>query len=232
MVIIDKIFSFIWDISAWFKEAYLTVSEWIWPFSNLAEPLYIISDLFWRLLTPIAQFHDWVANVEGVIQTSISWDTIKDAILDWLPNLESVVTWWQGWETRVGELVLEWWGATSLNIKEWISIATEGFSDLVIAWNNFWTITWLEWITNFSILKTTWDSFLSEIYPTLVDWTTLNSWWNNTAIVVQRLMEDTIKAYFPFYDNLANLWDSIAEFFADPEQYVYKKLDSFFEKFW
>lgn len=104
----------------------------------------------------------------------------------------------------------EWWGTVSTTVEGWIATATEGLSALKVAWDNFWVVT----------------------FPTLLDWFKLENWWSTRLFGIDKLINDTIKIWFPFYDELVSLWNEIKEFFVDPVEYVYNQLDEFFERFW
>lgn len=67
MRFIDDFFSLVWDISDWLYEAYLTVHGWVWPFWHLETPLYYLHVVFWKLLTPISRFGDFVDYVADKI---------------------------------------------------------------------------------------------------------------------------------------------------------------------
>lgn len=210
MAWLDGIFSLIWAVSDIFLDAYFTVRDWWAPFNLLQYPLLYLHQVFWSLLTPIARFHDWAMGVEARVQSIISAADIWSILATPIKWATDSWNWVINAFSNVYFIVGVWWNTAGQTVLAWVSEAKSFAQSLV---NN--VITWL------GNLQTSWDNFWTEIFPTLATWTGVST-----------LIESAIKSWFPFYDDLVALWGSIAEFFADPQQYVYNKLDEFFERFW
>lgn len=191
-------------------EVYETTKGWIWPFQLISNPFYWLYTFFHTLASLFGQFLDWVTALADQIKNVLSWESIKNLILSWLPGLDSLIAWFSDWKNKVWGAVEFWWEEISTTVLGWIDAAVEGLSDLKAAWDNFWTVT----------------------FPTLVSFDWLATWWGSQLPGIQSLIYSTLKTWFPFYDELASLWGEIRAFFADPLQWVYNKLDEFFERFW
>lgn len=232
MRFIDDIFSLVWDLSDWFYSAYLEVKGWVWPFKYLAPILLTISDIFWDMVTPIAHLGDWVDDVADAIGDILSWRTIKDLILDWLPKLPATVTWFIDWVKNVLGVIGNWWEGVTPTVKGWIDVAKQALTEIIdavkkslaelqAAWDEFWDkllpVIW-DWL---NALTTELHNFFTIILPTLI-----------TGKIALELIISVLKQWFPFYDDLVQLWENIKQFFADPEDWLYRAFDRIIERFW
>lgn len=207
---VDNIFSFVWDISDWFLDAYLEVSGWIWPFNHLKYPLYGLYKVFWGLLNPIAHFGAWARDIWLKVEDIISeWDiwSILSVPIRWA---EDAWNWVRYAWINVLNLIGDWWGSTSCIVLGWIDVAKQWLSDR---------------IEEVKALASKTSSDLSNFFtvtlPQLVGWGELDS------IIISYL-----RTWFPMYNSFCLLWDSIEEFFADPLEWIYNRLEDFFERYW
>ena len=206
----DWIYSIVWDISEWFRSIGQTTSTWVYPFNMVSTPFFIITSLFQSCLTPIANFGDWAADVWARVQQILSFDQLVNLFSTWINYATEAWNWVQGAWWNVTGIISSWWSATSTTVLGWIDIAAQEVKQLISG-----VETWV------AILQITWDNFWTTTFPTLANWAGVNN-----------LIDSSLKSWFPFYDDLTNIWNEIVEFFADPPQYVYNKLDEFFERFW
>lgn len=207
---VDTIFSIVWSISDWFESLYNSTKN-IWlvgePVSNI---FLAIHDLFWRLLTPTAHFHDWVYTVEQKIRDILNIDEILDVLSQPISWAERAYSWVQNAWQNIWNTVTDWWSTVKPIILDWIEEAKTFLKPLIDNTN--------KWLSN---LQQSWDDFWTQTFPTLADWAGTNN-----------LIDSTLKSWFPWYDTLVSIKDEMFTFFADPQQYVYDKLDEFFERFW
>ena len=197
-------------LSGVFYSIYLTVNGWVWPFREAAGLFYSISSVFASLGWAFGDFGNWVSNITNQLLTFINWNTLWSWFSQFYTMITTAWTWVLGAWTNVTSIVSSWWAATSATVLGWINTAVQGLAELRVAWGNFWTQT----------------------LPNLVSFQWLATWWAGQLPGVQSLILSTLKTAFPFYDEMVQLWGEIKAFFADPEQWVYNKLDSFFERFW
>lgn len=219
-------------IATWFGEAAIWCWDHTLPLDWLGECFYEIHWYTLNLIRWFWDFDEWLFWAVLEIEEILNWSSIRSLIRNWLPDLEDLHDWWYNWTTWVGQQIESWWNTTVTTVQGWITAATEGFAELRAAWDDFWQITWPSWTANFNTLKAAWDDFWVNIFPTLVSFTWLGTWWDTRVLEVQRLIEDTIKVWFPFYESLARLWGDIELFFTDPLEWLYVKMDEWFERFW
>ncbi len=232
MAFTDRIFSLLWDISDDFYNAYLEVKGWIWPFNLLQYPLNALSWAFWDLLTPIADLGDWIASSNIDIVGILTSSQIFALLGTWLDYAEDAWAWvfnawWNvraiidGWWISTSGIVLAWIDSAAASVQTLINQASAFLAELRSEWDNFWTMTWPNFLSDFWNLRTAWDSFLSVTLPGLATWDGIGS-----------LVESTLRSWFPFRDELAALWGEIRTMFADPEDYLIKKLETALDRFW
>jgi len=232
MSFVDRIFNLVWDISDYFYAAWNEARDWIWPFSMLQYPLYALSDAFWSLLTPVAQFADWTWDVSQSLNDFLDRSGILSFLRTWLNYAEWAWYWILDHVSIIVGILEAWWSGTSSTVLAWIDAALSGAQALInqvvadlgnlrTAWDNFWTITWPALVADLGGLRSSWESFVSSTLPGLATWTGSQS-----------LIESTLRTWFPFYDELAALWGEIRDMFTDPEDYLLRKLETMLARFW
>jgi len=210
MRFMDWIIEELWDIAEWFYDAYHIVKDWWSPFNLLATPLYAIYGRFKWLAEDFYDFREWLEWVLDLLGEILSWTYIKSLIRSWLYGIEAVIDWFLSWTYWVRQEIADWWSGILPYILDYIDSVVEGWEDFV----------------------TTWDTFWRTIYPTLVSFDWLGVWWNSRLLDVQDLIHTAILDIEGSLAGWQEVRDSVFEFFADPFQWVYNKLDEFFERFW
>ena len=218
---IGSIFVFVGDISDWFLSAFQEVSDWIWPFYFLQYPFYGLYRIFQDLLTPIATFWLWAEDIATKIVTVFTSDGILGLINWWFPDLGNVIEWFIGRWNWFISAVGDWWADTKTEVLGWIDMATEGFNALIAAWDEFWRITWPEWMATLEVLRGEVSDFFTKTLPNLLNYLKLENWWNGKLFAVDGLIGSKLAEWFPFYDDLA-------EFFSDPMEFLLAKLADWF----
>lgn len=202
-----------------------------WTFMGVN--LYI-GDAVERAIDLVFDWLTWLDSVANqaiaVAEDAFSYvDNLRISLLTFfsqeIDNIRSEISsWW-------GELS-DWWLAKRAWIHSQIDYATQGLSQLRVSWSNFWTVTWPQWTGEVAGLKANWSNFWTLTFPTLVSFTWLGSWWGSRLTEVDLLISSALRTWFPFYDQLASLWSGIAEFFTDPEEWLYQAADRIIERFW
>lgn len=227
-----SIISWLKSLEGYFYDAYLEAYSWVAPFWYLAIPLLYISRGFGWLAYYFSQFNEWLYNVNIKIGQILNWDTIWSLIKSFIPNWNRIGDWFADWWSNVTDIIHNWWSETSQTVQYWIAIATEGFNELLAAWDTFQSVTWPKWIGDFNKLKSLWETFASVTLPTLVNFSWLETWWNGKLIDIQSLIDSAFTTRDAFWKDWQEWKDKISEFFADPEDWLYKAADRIIERFW
>ena len=196
--------------SDFFYDIYREVLDWVYPFWLAAGFFYDLSRVFNWLAYDFADFAEWVYDTVDKLGTILSWSTILSLIRSWLPDLEDVVDWWNSWRIWVFQEIANWWSFTQTAVQGWIDTATQGLSELITAWDNFWTV----------------------IFPTLVDFTGLATWWTATMGEVLNLIDTAFTLRASLWEGWQEIRNQVVEFFADPLEWLYSRFEEFFERFW
>lgn len=225
---IDYIVGIILNIATFFLGIYLEVKDWVFPF-NLIAPFFL--DI-WFALVDIAVFvralGDWIENIYVIIADFLTSGEIWDFFRQWFEWAEWAWNWVSDAFGNVWDIITSWWSTTQLTVIGWIDTAIagveallgvveSGLASLQTSWDDFWTITWPQWMSAFTDLASAWDNFWVNIFPTLATWSGVSD-----------LIETALKEWFPWYDDLVKIIDEVFAFFANPLDYLVDKLETWF----
>jgi len=178
------------------------------------------------------EFNTWVGGAVQKLKEILTWDNIYDSLLVYLNAALDAWAWVLHAVTHVTDIVTNWWLSVQVTVQGWIEIAKQWAKDLIDQVSS-----------SVAGLQEAWDNFKGMI-PTLNEvilwwsnwragvWSLLDTWWNDRLLDVQSLIDSSFITWLPFYDNLVSLWDSIEEFFTDPEEWLYNAFDRIIERFW
>jgi len=210
MVIIDRIASFFFDLALLCGSAYNEVSGWITPFNYLATPFYYFANFFNGISLELISFGAWVQALWDKAATILSeWDiwNILATPIEWATDAWN---WVVDAVSNVWQIVADWWLTVIDTVRGWIDVATQTWNDLL---DNVRDTA--------NSVKAAWDNFWTTILPSLIG-----------VGEAESLIQSKLREWFPFYNSLALLWQDIEEFFADPLEWIYSKLEEFVERYW
>ncbi|GAH46770.1 unnamed protein product [marine sediment metagenome] len=218
--------------SSFFHSLYLECYYAFYIPGPVADFFYSLSRTFSSLAWDFYDFFSWLLTKFEEVGQVLTWDNIYSYFKTYFDAAINAWSWVLNSFWNVWDIADSWWSLTQYTVKGWIAAATQGLDGLIAAWSNFWNVTWPEWTGKLDYLGAAWDNFWAVTLPALVSFSWLDIWWNSRIKDVQGIIESTIKVWFPFYESLAALWNSIEEFFTDPEEWLYKAVDRIFERFW
>ena len=229
---IGSIFSFVGDISDWFLSAYQEVSDWIWPFYFLQYPFYGLYRIFKDLLTPIATFWLWAEDIATKVVSVFTSDGILGLIQWWFPDLGSVIEWFIGRWNWFISAVGDWWDETKETVLGWIDIVKQWFLELIDAVAKDLAQLWakLQWF--FDNLMTLdeiiqwWKDWLGRVAAALIRWGFI------TVLDVGSLIISAFLEREDFWAGWQDMRGMVTDFFADPVDFIFNKIDEFFERYW
>lgn len=228
MRFIDDIFSFVWDASDFFYDAYLEVKGWVAPFRYLKTPLYALYQVFWDLTTPIAQLGDWADNVAYKVTKILSISDIRAALKTWLDYATWAWDWVSDWWANVADVVTSWWSTASLTVQVWIDDAVH----ITLAQIDAVRITLAQ-------IASSWDSFKAKIpsIDEVISWwgnwsgnvlTTVNTWWLGTLKDVKGLIDSAFVARQSLWAGWQDMRAKVVEFFQDPLEFLRSRFTDWF----
>lgn len=229
---LDQIVSYLASIRDWFLEAYYEVQSWVWPFNNLAGPLYQLYYASYYICYYFGNFNSWVTDTANRLAAILDWNTIQNYIRGWFPNLDDVISWFYNWWGNVTSAITSWWSSTQYTVQGWIASA----------------VSFLQGQLNtLSSLLAGLQSQISELLAQLPSfnemWSWFTDWWSNAlkqiiawgALKVGEITGLIDSAFLdrePFWEGWQDWRDQVTEFFTDPWQWFYDRLEDLFDRFW
>ena len=204
---IRRIVQFIYQIFA-------DMALWCWahdpPFGSIgsffAEIYDHLTDLHYGLYLFAEEYESLWDAIVGILTES----DIFILLQQWLNYAEVAWNWISNAFNNVVSIIWEWWPTALDYVLTYVDNAVEGFTELKIAWDTFWTST----------------------LPNLVSFDWLSIWWNGKLLDVQSLIDTAILSLNALLEGWQEVRDAVLEFFNDPYQWMYDRLDEFFERFW
>jgi len=232
MWFLEKIIEWLDSIAGYFYSAYETVADWIFPFNLLATILYYIYYAFATLARYFVAFNDWADEIARKLAEQLNIETILSYLRTFIDYATLAWEWVQNAASYISSRLNEFWISIRPLILAWI----ENIRQALQAQINELATFYEQIRQNIAeILKQL--PPLSELWAWFKDWWAhvlhpLTSWWHEKLKEIQSLVFSWLKEMFPFYNELVELWNEIKKFFADPLQWLYDKMDEFFERFW
>lgn len=205
-----SIIQFFNTASDFFYLIYRETYDWIFPFSFISEPFYALCLLFNKLAWAFYYLGEWLDAIVDQIALLLTWDNIKAFILSWIPDLPNIIEWFADKAKWVTDIITTWWSGKLAELTIW----------------------WESQLIELRAMKELWDTFWTVTLPYLLSFQWLEDWWQGQLIELGAWWQGQLRELLFFYNEFVELWDGIKEFFADPLQWLYNKLDEWFERFW
>lgn len=198
------------EIKDWFLDAYYEVNSWIVPFKWLAPPLYglyVATHYLWQRFISFDAWLVWLSDT--IAQFLTSWE-IRDLLKDTIDFAVGAWAWVINATGNIQSVINNWWSPW----QSWITAIVDNARD------------WLKGLIDnleaaFLSVKTAWDYFWTVLYPTLIG-----------RGEAESLIQSALIEWFPWYDTLSLFIGDIGEFFGDPLEWIYTRLESFIERYW
>ena len=195
-------------------QAFADMALWCWahdpPFGSIgsffAEIYDHLTDLHYGLYLFAEEYESLWDAIVGILTES----DIFLLLQTWLNYAEVAWNWVANAFTNVVSIINDWWITILPYILTYVDNAVEGFTELKAAWDTFWTVT----------------------LPNLVSFDWLGIWWLSRLEDVQSLIDTAILNLNVLLEGWQEVRDAVLEFFNDPYQWMYDRLDEFFERFW
>ncbi|MBA7578925.1 hypothetical protein ES708_20791 [subsurface metagenome] len=134
--------------------------------------------------------------------------------------------------TEVITNIYDYSRTTINNITEYVTNVYNNVYDYTQTIINNITENVSNFITNINDYTQTTINNITETITQLIDWEKvtlfLNDWRDNFLPDFDSLINSTLQLWFPFYDDLVELWNSIAEFFCDPLDWLKDRIEVWF----
>lgn len=191
-------------------EAWQVVQGWWVPFRYLAPPLWGLYRALDRVVYGFYFFNLWIDNLASQLATIPTFPAIYAYFKTYFDYAVNAWNWIVNAWSNITAIVNNWWLSVQQTVLAWIEQAKQFLMTFIDQLN--------VWVAN---LQATWDNFWVNIFPTLLDKLTLNS-----------ILATWFKDFEPFWQGWQDWRDKVIEFFTDPLQWIYDRLEEWFERFW
>jgi len=228
MYFMNRIISYLNDVSDFFYDAYREVWNWVYPFYYLGYPLYSLCLAFNHLAWEFYDFADWVDYIEDIISDVITWWDIEDWFYDWKRKILDAWYWfvdrWYWFRTEVNN----WWSSVQYTVQGWINTAFANAKSLIDQVSVSLTNLWSAW-NNFKGKIPSLDQVLSWFG----DWwgytlSSLIAWGALKASQISTLIDSAFTIRDSLWAGWQELRDQVIEFFNDPLEYLWSRFTDWF----
>jgi len=205
------------DIRGIVRDLYQLAGEmalWCWdndpPFGWFGDRFLDIYDFLTDLHYVLYQLQRDYNDLWDMVLDTLTQSDIFQMLQTWLNYAEDAWNWILNSVLYIGSIVEDWWLEKRAIVEGWIAIATEGLAEIIDLWDTFW----------------------EDIYPNLISFDWLSIWWNSRLLDIDSLISSWFVSFAPFWEGWIEVREEVTNFFSDPLQWFYNKLDEFFERFW
>lgn len=193
-------------IYRFFARASVEVNTWWYPFNLLADPFNNIAFFFLNLAYDFVDFANWVRSITNKISQFFTGLDLENWFKDWKQRILDAWNWIKDAWRNVTQTISEWWSTIKPTVLGWIDTVKQWASELITSTQR-----------GLNNLTSWWGNFTSSILPKLADWTGIG-----------KLINSTLKEWFPFYNVLAEIWNDIVDFFTDPFGFIFARFEDWF----
>jgi len=229
---LEQIITYLSQVRDWFLDAYYEVSGWVYPFNNLATPLYWLYHAFFYLAFHFGSFNAWVDDAASKIAAILNFDNLYSYFRTYFDYAVNAWNWvFNAWNNVIA-ITGDWWNSTQLIVQSWIASAQQFLQTQINGIN-----------TLLASIQASVDNLLSNL-PTLneiISWwsnwwgntlANLGSWWNDRLYDVQGLINSAFVERESLWAGWQDFRGKVVEFFTDPWGWLYDRFDDFIERFW
>lgn len=232
MWFLNSIVSWLTSAEDFFYDAYLEVRAWVYPFYYLSYPLYSLYSAFYYLAYYFSDFNEWVDWAANEVGNILSFSNIYSYFRTYFDYASDAWHWVRDAFYYITGIIDDWWWETKLTVQGWIDTAVQGFQSLLNQLDSL-----------LASLQSEWSNFKAKI-PSInevLSWFT--NWWSNTlarviawgaltATQISSLVDSAFTARDSFWAGWQDVKNDVTEFFTDPLQWLYDRLETFFDRFW
>lgn len=228
MWFLNIIISYLGNIRDWFLSAYNEVKGWVWPFNNLATPLYYLYYAFSYVTLYFGYFNDWVATANTKLSQILDINQIIVYLKTWLDYATYAWQWVGNAISNVTSIITSWWSSAQETVLAWIEQAKQ------------WTLAQIQNLAAAMVeVQAWWNSFksnlptLSEIIAWFQSWwpnilSMLGSWWIERLLDVEALFNSWFLELSPLWEGWQEIREEVFEFFSDPLEWLWARFTDWF----
>jgi len=211
---------------------YIEVYDWPWPFSYTADFFYELTVLFNDMAWDFYNMDSWFQSVQARLDAIVipTLDDFLELIAMFVPA--GLADWFANWTGNVWGLIDSWWDGVAGEVTGWIQNVYD------------WTAGWIDYLeAEIAAIKAVIAAGvgdlpnLSELMSWFTDWTgnvwgVIDNWWDGQLVIVQSLISAAFVEREALWSGWQDLKSQVADFFSDPDDWLYRAADRIVERFW
>ena len=208
---LDDVIDWWYDRWYWVEDA---IDDW-WEYAK-ETVTQVVTNIYDYSRTTINNITEYVTNTITNV-----YDYSRTTINNITEYVTNVITNVYNYTTTIINNVTEVVTQLIANLESWTTTQINNARSAIlgiIGDLETWTITELNNIKDTLTSVFDWDAL----------WAWITTWWNDRLLDVQGLIDTELKTWFPFYDDLAELWNGIAEFFVNPLDWLKDRIEIWF----
>lgn len=228
MTFINSIIEGLNKVSGFFYQIFLEVNSWPWPFWYVSGFFYSLHVAFAGLAWAFYYLNGWVDYLAGKVAAILTFGDIWSYFKWWFDAAVAAWNWVASAYRNVWNIVEWWWSSAKYIVLSWVDEAKRWATSLFNQVN-----AWL------ARLQEAWDAFkaklpaIEEILSWFKNWpgkvlATIISWGALPGKEIENLILSKLKEWFPFYDNLVAIKDSMFDFFTNPLEFLFNRFSDWF----
>jgi len=229
---VNSIIEYLNDAAQAFLDAMDTVHNWIWPLWYLQYPLYALYAAFYYLAWYFGHFSTWTSSIQHAIGNILSYFHIYQYFSWWFTAAANAWSWVVRSFWNVWEIADSWWSSTRWVVQAWIDEVMD------------WALGWINYLqSQISNLSLRIDQVARQMpnVTALLAWfsnwwgniqSNLDYWWTERLRDIEGLIDSAFLIRQDFWEGWQDMKGKVTEFFADPEEWLYKSVDRIIERYW
>jgi len=219
--------------------------------SILGTPLWCLYCAFYYLTSSFIDFNTWLTWAAGRINQILDITTITSYFQTWINYAINAYNWVYLHFYNVVSDVTTWWSASNNPIRLYIDQAISTiqglpdwfmseFTSFKLAWDNFWSYTFPQWMASLQSLWNSFTTFVASIGQTILSH--LNAFWDSTIFpALESIWQALAALQFPSWDEIwsfifsklpgiddilnwwSETWTDVKDFFAEPTAWLLKR---------
>jgi hypothetical protein len=203
---LDSLVSFWASLSNTMASWAAAAAAWVWPLNIIAPLVVAVSSIVDGIFGGMLDFRVFYRTLELRVSELLDFDELLDRLSEPLDQLAALWAWFSDWAGSVGSLIADWWAGVEDTVLSWISVATQGLDNVLIAW----------------------ETFTTEILPTLFDLEFAEEWYRSKLVAVGQLITSAFTERADLWAGWSDFRQSVSDIVSTPFDWLEARFTDWF----